>query len=262
MNTKSFRPILLASVVLILVLAAACGTSATPTAAPTDTPIPPTATATLKPTSTPRPTATPNIAKTKEAEADQATLQKYVDSGYLSSTEGTIYPLQSKTFEMAQINYLNIESAGFNDQITDFAFWGDLKWSSAGKVNYPEFSGCGIAFRVGDNFADEYTAMITNDSVLVTWCFAALGNRCGRIGVTRGTGRVKFGNPAEAHFEFVASGGQAYALVNGKFIGEYTFFKDRLTKPGYFTYSIISGTNKDYGTRCSVDNAKLWVPKQ
>ena len=260
MYKKPYNPIMLAGVILILV-SLACSSSATPTVVPTDTIIPPTATATLKPTSTPRPTATPNIAKTKEAEADQATLQKYVDSGYIASTEGTLYTLQSTSFEMAQKNYLNIEDSGYHDPVLDFAFWGDLKWSSAGQVNYPEYSGCGIAFRVGDNFVDQYTAMITNESVLVTWCFAALGNRCGRVGVTRGKGRVKFGNPAEAHFEFIENSGHAYALVNGEFIGEYTLFQDRLTEPGYFTYSIISGTNKDYGTRCSVDNAKLWVPK-
>ncbi len=261
MLKKSYRPIVLAGVVL-LVVSLACGSTAVPTAAPTNTSAPATSTATIAPTSTPFPTATPNMAATKEAEADQATLQNYVDKGYISSKDGKVYDLKSATFDMAQINYLNYEDAGAKELVTDFAFWGDVKWSSAATVNYPEYSGCGIAFRVGDNVVDAYTAMLTNDSVFVTWCFAALGNKCGRVGKTSGKGTVKFGNPAEAHFEFVVSKGLAYALVNNEFVAKYTLFEDRLTQPGFFAYSIISGTNKDYGTRCSMDNAKLWVPNQ
>jgi hypothetical protein len=261
MRNFHFGPIKIAGLVLILgVLACSSGQSATQTPAPTDTSLPPTAT--KVPTSTPRPTATPNLAATKEAENDQATLQKYVDGGYLSSTEGKIYPLDPNTFEMAKINYLNYADTGMSETVTDFAFWGDVKWESAGPVNSPEFSGCGISFRIGSNLVDSYTAMLTNESVLVTWCFAGLGNRCGRVGKTRGKGTVKFGNPAEAHFEFITNKGHSYALVDNEFIAEYTLFQDKLTNPGLFAYSIISGTNRDYGTRCTVDNAKIWVPNQ
>jgi hypothetical protein len=259
MHTKRFGPIWIVLMVL-LVVSMACGAGQTaPTAAPvpTNTPRP-----ADTPTSTVVPTATPDVAGTQAAEADQATLQKYVQASYLTSTEGTLTELKPATFEMAKRNFLNLEDSGYYESIKDFAFWGDVKWTNAGPVNYPEYSGCGIAFRVGSNLSDEYDAMITNDSFLVTWCFAALGNRCGRVGTTRGSGRVKFGNPAEAHLEFVVNGGHAYALVDGNFIGEYTLFQDRLTSPGFFAYSIISGTNKDFGTRCTIENAKLWVPNQ
>lgn len=262
MNKKDFGPIWKATIVLVLASLACSSTqAATPTAVPTNTSVPPTATATLIPTSTPMPTATPNIAATKQVEADQAILQKYVDNGYLPSTDGTLYSLRSSTFNMAQQNYLDFEDSGATVPVTDFAAWADISWSSAGIVNSPEYSGCGFAFRFQDN-GDGYTAMLTNDSVLITWCFAGLGNRCGRVGKTKGTGRVSLKDPAKAHFEFVVSNGLAYALVNGDLIGEYTLFDDKLTKPGNFYYTLISGTNKDYGTRCTVENAKLWVPNQ
>ncbi len=247
-----------------LIVSLACSSvapAAAPTAPPPTTQAPPTltATATTAPTSTPEPTATPDLAATKEAEADQARLQKYVDSGYISSTKGTIYSLTDNTLQMAKINYINYDMTGYNDQVTDFAAWEDLKFSSAGPVAYPEFSGCGFGFRMKDN-GDTYTAMVTNDSVLITWCFEALGNRCGRVGKTSGTGRLKLSNPAEVHFEFIVSGGKAFALVDDKMIASYTLFADRLTDPGYFLYSIVSGTNKDYGTRCTMTNGKIWVP--
>ena len=73
-------------------------------------------------------------------------------------------------------------------------------------------------------------------------------------------GPVKFWNPVEAHFEFITNKGQAYTLVNGGFTAEYTLFQDRLTEPGLFAKGFISGTNRDYGSRCTIDNAKLWDP--
>jgi len=246
----------------VLLLSTACATAApaAPAATATSTTIPATATATTRPTSTPRPTATPNLAATQEAKADQAVLQKYLDSGYISSTQGIVYGLTDNTREMAQRNYLDYDLSGYKDVVTDFAAWADLKWSSASDVHYPEFSGCGFGFRMKNN-GDAYTAMLTNDSVFVTWCFQALKG-CGRVGKSSGKGTVKLGNPAEAHFEFILTGGRAHALVDGELIADYTLFQDRLTDPGYFTYSIISGTNKDYGTRCSITNGKLWVPAE
>jgi len=38
-------------------------------------------------------------------------------------------------------------------------------------------------------------------------------------------------------------------------------FTEKLLNPGYLLYSIISGTNADYGTRCEITNAGLWVVK-
>jgi len=263
MNKNHKNKILSAFLALVFVtLACSSGstTQPTPTSLPaTDTPTPK---PTDRPTSTPKPTATPNVAKTQEAEADLATIQKYVDNGYLSSANGKLYPLTDNTREMAQKNFLDYNLSGYDqDVITDFAVWADLDWTSAAPVNFPEFSGCGFGFRMQPSNFDAYTAMVTNDSVLVTWCFQALKG-CGRVGKTRGKGTVKLGNPAKVHFELIVNKGQAYALVNDEFVAEYTLFKDRLTDPGYFAYSIISGTNKDYGTRCTISNGKLWVPNQ
>ena len=251
------------SALLLVSVGCASVAAPTPTVAPSSTPVPPTltATATIPPTSTPRPTATPNLAATQAYEADQARLQKYVESGYIASTAGKVYSLDDSTQEMAQIHYLNYFASGYQDSVKDFAAWVDIKMSSAAPVSYPEYSGCGFGFRIKDN-GDAYTAMVTNDSVLVTWCFQALGNKCGRVGKTSGKGTVKLPNPAEAHLEFIVNGGTAHALVNGELVAKYTLFGDRLVEPGFFAYSIVSGTNKDYGTRCTMTNGKIWVPNQ
>jgi hypothetical protein len=257
------RPAL--AILMLLLASLACSAVApTPTAVP-PSPLPPTlaatATATPRPTSTPRPTATPNLAATQEAEADQARLSKYLESGYISSTAGTILPLSDNSSELAQMNYLDYFETGYPDQVRDFAAWVNVQLSSAGPVAYPEYSGCGFGFRIKENW-DAYTAMVTNDSVLVTWCLEAFGNRCGRVGKTSGKGTVKLPSPAEFQLEFIVQDGIAHALVDGQLIGKYTLFKDRLVEPGYFMYSIVSGTNKGYGTRCTMTNGKIWVPDE
>ncbi len=262
MHTRHLRPFWTALIILVLA-SLACGVfqAATPTALPTETPLPPTATftATTVPTATTTPTSTPNATATAKAQKDQETIQKYVDNGYLTSTKGTFFDLSPATFSMAKQYYLTFEDTGYKKGVTDFATWADIDMESASTVNYPEYSGCGFAFRFQPN-GDGYTAMLTNDSVLITWCFAGLGNMCGRIGKTRGSGRISLGNPAKVHFEFIVSNGMAYSLVDGEFVASYTLFEDKLTDPGGFLYTLISGTNKDYGTRCTINNAKLFVP--
>ena len=125
---------------------------------------------------------------------------------------------------------------------------------------YPEHSGCGFSFRISPTNYDGYTAHITNESVLVTYCNESI-HKCGQLGKTRGTGTLNLPNPAEAKLELVVNGTQAYVRVNGEFIGEYTLFTDKMVDPGYILYSIVSGTNADYGTRCEITNGGLWVAK-
>jgi len=261
MNARYFNPTL--SLVLFLFLASmACAGSdqptPLPTQAPTDTPLPePTATATSEPTNTPEPTATPDIAATKFVEDAARRVQKYVEKGYLPGTDGTLHALDDYRREMAQINYIDVDFAGFEDKITNFAVRGHVKWQSAAKVNYPEFSGCGFAYRFQDN-GDGYTVFISSEAIVMYYCDSSIG-RCGRLGTTRGKGTLDFTEPAEADLELVVKDDHAYVLVNDQFIGEYTLFKERLREPGYLIYSIISGTNKDYGTRCEITDAALWV---
>jgi hypothetical protein len=254
--------ILLALAIAVQACSSAAPATPTPTIAPpTDTPLPsPTPTNTAKPTNTPRPTATPNLAATQRIEDALANVQKYKENGYLPTTDGKLYALDDYQRNMAKIHYLDYDLAGYNGKIQNFAVWADVSWTSAGPVNSPEYSGCGFTYRYNESNGDAYTAMLTNDSVLLTYCDSSI-RRCGRPGKTSGKGTLKLDNPASAHFEFIVFDEHAYALVDGEFIGEYTLSLSRLTGPGYFLYSIISGTNKDFGTRCEITNANLWVVK-
>jgi len=79
-------------------------------------------------------------------------------------------------------------------------------------------------------------------------------------GPTRGTGRVKFGNPAEADFTMIVKGNYVYVLMDNEVAGEYTLAQSR-SLTGHIGLTVLSGTNKDYGTRCEMINLRLWLPK-
>ena len=51
----------------------------------------------------------------------------------------------------------------------------------------------------------------------------------------------------------------SYVILNDEVIGEYTLPQSDLIE-GALGISILSGTNKDYGTRCEITNAHLWTP--
>lgn len=259
MNTKSLAPLRLAAAFLILaVLACSFLQAATvvPTVQPTNSPtsLPPTATSV--PTATPPPTETPDLAATKTAAGLQARIQGYVKNGYLASDQGSFVQLQDSTDSFAKKNYLRYSSAGYDSQVKNFAVWAHVGLTSASPVNYPEYSGCGFTFRVNDA-GDAYTLMVIKDRVLMTAC---RNNTCKEVGKTRGSGRLGYQGDFEASVDLIVNDTDARVLVDNQLIGEYTLSSDYLTDPGYLGYSIISGTNKDYGTRCTYNNAGLWIP--
>lgn len=107
---------------------------------------------------------------------------------------------------------------------------------------------------------DEYAAFLTNSRIYFMRSTEAMGSYAAEVGKSKGTGRVSFDNPAEADFVLAVTGKKAYAYVNQQFIGEYTLSNDQFTR-GSFGVALLSGSNKDYGTRCEATNMQLLVIK-
>ena len=257
MQRRIQRPFVLFTFVLILV-SLACGT-AQPT--PTSTPQP-TATKTLTPTKTatptrtPIPTKTPNLAATKRADELNAEVQTYYDQGYLSTTEGRFRELDDFKEEWAQLGWYSWWL--LNDTTSDFFMKAHFKWTSAYKS--ADISGCGFVFAVEQN--DNHYAVFLDKSKVY---FLESTYYTRRYGPTRGTGVVDFENPAdhpiEADFTLIVKGAYAYVLVNEQNVGEYTLAQSKNLR-GRLGLSLLSGTNKDYGTRCEMTNLHLWIPKK
>ena len=247
-------PMMLA-VISLTVSALACGVGAQATPIPTvppptDTPLP-LPTKTIRPTATPQPTATPDVVATGMAELETAMsvlVQEYYDEGYLPSVEGEYIPLADFEEDWAQMDWYKWWT--FDLSASTFVMNGHFNWSSA--IDRPEVSGCGFAFNVSENGA--YAVFVDKDRILF------LNDKGYEVGKTRGSGRVSFSLPAETDFTLIVNNAdhKAIVLVDSEFNGEYAFSRNESIS-GPVGYSILSGTNKDFGTHCEITNAELWI---
>ncbi|MCC6259603.1 MAG: hypothetical protein IT311_01970 [Anaerolineales bacterium] len=212
----------------------------TNTAVPTNPPVP---TRTSTPTASPAPTEDPLYEETL------AQVQEFVDEGHIPNTDGEYIELEDFKETFAQMGWY--QSFPTDIELEDFVFMGHVEWETAGSTS--EISGCGILFAQQDDTSD-YAVFLDKSRIFFS---SSTPKNYFELGKTRGTGKLNFGNPAEADFSLVVYDYHAYVYVNGKFIGEYTLSKDKPLK-GVFGYGIISGINRDFGTRCEITSARVW----
>lgn len=257
----SFRFVLLFLSLALVV--SACSTAA-PAPTLTDTPQPTATetlvpTATMKPTRTPRPTSTPNMTATQKAEDFQAEVQSYFDQGYLPSTEGSMEEYGEYSQSFAQLDWYSWESLGVSK--ADFLLSGHFKWWSA--YRSASESGCGFAFAIQED-GSHYVVFLDRSRIVFLDYDTSYGTYSRYVGLTRGTGKVKFDNPfdhpVEADFTLIVNDTTAYVLVDEELIGQYTLAESRILR-GDVGLTVLSGTNKDFGTRCTMTNLHLWTPK-
>lgn len=258
---KTQRANLFLPVVLVLnSFLSACGALATE--APTRTPQP-TATKTLVPTKTftptvtPRPTRTPNLTATQRYESYNAEIQKYYELGYISTTKGHFNKYDDFEEEWAQLYWY--QWWDLQHTARDFVLSAHFKWSNA--YRNADESGCGFVFAIQEN--GEHYAVFLDRSKIVFFGYDAADKYSHDVGLTSGIGRVKFDNPAdqpvEADFTIIVTNAYTYVLVNGEVVGEYTLSQSRILK-GKLGLSLLSGTNKGYGTRCEMTDIHSWIP--
>jgi hypothetical protein len=256
----SFRLVLL---FLSMVLAASACSTVAPTPTLTSTPQPTATetlvpTATLTPTRTPRPTSTPNMTATQRAEDYQAEVQSYFDQGYLKTTEGSIEEVSMFVQRFAQLDWYSWEALGVN--VADFFLSGHFQWSSAYR-NAAE-SGCGFVFAIQED--GSHYAVFLDRARIIFLDYDASYTYSRNVGLTRGTGRVKFDNPfdhaVEADFTLIVNDTTAYVLVDQELTGQYTLAQSRILK-GDLGLTVLSGTNKDFGTSCAISNIHYWTPE-
>ena len=258
MNENAFRWFAFLFLVLLPVsLACAAVAPATPAAAPTSASVPATApaAATVLPTSTPPPTSTPDLAATQQADAKQTLLKKYQDAGYISSTSGDIVDLIDFHQEWAQMRWyqwwtIDTKPVAYGDLV----FHANFKWATASAT--PENSGCGIVFGIQPD-TQNYSIFVDKDRIL--FMTTKGGSRAYEVGKTSGSGRLHIEEPYSADVGIIVTGYKSYVIVNDV-VTQYSLSKDRTTT-GDFALSVLSGTNKDYGTKCDITDAYIWLPK-
>lgn len=261
MKSQKFSPLFSTLLILVFVSLACSGTAGEPTAVPaTETPAP-TATDTATPTNTPRPsptprpTKTPNLAATQQYEEFDAETQKYFDLGYIATTDGRFVVYDDFEYETADLT--TYYWWPLKTEARDFYMSAHFKWASA--YRNADISGCGLVFAIQDD-GYQYAVFLDRSKIY----FVEADRYYRSIGLTRGTGRVKFDNPfdqpAEADFTLIVNDAYAYVLVNDELVGEYTLSQSKNLR-GQLGYALLSGTNKDYGTRCEMTNIHAWIPQ-
>lgn len=260
------RSIKMLLVVFLFAALTACDMSSLPFAKPTATPtplptstataIPPTSTSTSTSTNTPlptatkRPTATPNLAATQQYTDMETLVKGLADKGYIAPTEGKFQALDDFTNEWAQLGWYQWEPTGAEP--TDFVLQADLSWESAS--NTPNPSGCGFVFRLQPN-NDHYLVFVSTTGHVVY--YAAVGADMNFLAANYfGIG----GSKGKANFVLIVSGARFRALIDGKSVGAVTGYSGSLLE-GELAYTILSGTNVGYGTRCNMTNVTLWQIK-
>jgi hypothetical protein len=229
-----------------------------PTTVPSRTPLPSTftpeatATQTPRPSSTPKPTRTPNFEATAQYDAVAAKVKEYFDAGYISTSKGVAFRhLPLFTDHWAQIDWFQWTYLDYSP--ADFVIETDLKWESASAV--ANSSGCGFVFRLADK--DNFYVMFVSLKGYVESTIFSGGN-------SAFLSRGYYGSAAQnggVHLTLIVEGDTFRVLIDDKFIKSYTGFKAKLLS-GKLAYTVFSGTNKDYGTRCTFSNTDLWTIKK
>jgi hypothetical protein len=220
----------------------------------TDTPLP-----TLTPTPTPTPTRTPrpNMTATFLAQATAQArpfaeeIQHLHTQGRLQDTEGLYYQLEDYSGALAKINWMEPFWTGF--VLSDFVLRGHLAWETAKEGANIAGSGCGFSFGIDKDFKNYHIAIFALDgNVRLFRCW----NCGGRLELISSGYYDKIDYmKGDADVMLIVEGERIQFFVNG----EHTFnLPNQKDFNGYLTYTISSGTNYGFGTRCTFTNFELW----
>ncbi len=228
-----------------------------PTALPTDippqilVPSPTNPPPTVENSPTPSPVETPAIQTDSQIMAD---VKDYYEKGYLPYEGGelTILPDFSRT--QPAIDFHDFTPTRVKAQ--DFALWADIELNSTGSSTYPNYTGCGFAYRVQGN-NQGYTAILATDHVWMGACSAGM-RECELFGALYGTGEVDVYNKTKTRFSLIVNRDRAYVLVNGFLAGQYNLFTSKLMGMGDLLYDSVSNYAAGYWTSCQMSNVKLW----
>jgi len=176
-------------------------------------------------------------------------VERLASEGILASSEGTYELLDPFDASWAQLNWYQWLPTGASP--TDFVVRANATWDSASDKADWWNSGCGFVFRE-TNVDNHYFAYLGLDGYANMTRF--------RNGVWAELGRSFYGSVdvprGSAELMLVAEGNQFTFYVDDTRVLQR---QDSAHPEGELAYTLISGTNKDWGTRCQLDDVELWT---
>ena len=264
---KTSNPVRIMTLLITLSLfLSACSLGTTPQPSPTSNPEAantPEASATLAPvststtigdsaTKTPKPTLSPmpttDLTETNLYSDFTQTLQKLYDAKHIDTMAGAFKHLPDYQKEFAQINYLQWYETG--ESPTNFILRSDISWESASAA--ANNSGCGFFFHIKDkdNFYVLYVSLkgVVDMQSLNNNTWSRLGS--GVYGSAKPKGKV--------NLTLIVQDQKYKVFINDKLMKTYLGSTGKLLH-GELAYTVLSGTNKSFGTRCNFTNTVLWT---
>jgi hypothetical protein len=176
-------------------------------------------------------------------------MQQLYDDGILASTDGEFIPFQDFEESIAKINYVTWWATDFAP--TSYAIRANAEWSSASDSANWFNSGCGFVYGLEDNrnFHLAYLALDGNVN-LKRW---VNGDQTFYAQDYYGSVDIPDGS---AEITMVVQGQRTIFLVNGE---EVSNQHDSLLKPGTLAFTVLSGTNAGFGTRCKLTDIGLMI---
>lgn len=171
---------------------------------------------------------------------------------YYTSTPVSYFVISDYDQSWAQIGWGQYTS--IEDPPTNFVIRTDANWSSASDTANWDQSGCGFVFHAKDT-SNLFIAYLGLDgSVYVQRLYNGENKILGSVNY----GKVDIPE-GSAEIMLMVNGDKIYFFVNGEevYSGSDSLLTGALDS-GDLAFILMSGTNKDFGTRCQMKNTDLW----
>jgi hypothetical protein len=194
-------------------------------------------------------TAVVEVAATALAENMYSDILQLQSDGVLQNTEGQYYIVDDFEESWAQINWYQWWRTGL--QPTNFVVRAHTEWESASRTANWFDSGCGFVFRETDEDNHYVIFLALDGNVYMKGYVEGKYRELGR----EYYGKLDFMN-GEADVVLVVEGDHIVYFINGEKIFERNH---NYLDSGNLDLTLVSGTNKDFGTRCEITDIEVWA---
>ena len=185
---------------------------------------------------------------TQQAESMYNLVESLHADEIISTIDGRYYQIDDYDARWAQINWYQWEPTGFAP--SNFVLRAEIAYDSASNSANWAYSGCGFVFRDTGN-KNHYRVFYALDG------YVYLTGLKGETWLSLGRGYYGRSVVPSGHFSLilVAEGDSFTIFIDGEKMHSK---QDAIHSEGHLHYTLSSGTNKDYGTRCVMTEIELW----
>lgn len=223
----------------------------TTTPEPTNTPGP-TRTPTITKTPKPSPTPTPDYYSIVGAQIESAKSKELIEV-FKEFSKSEAVTIDDYRYDGARL--LSLFSRGIDFQPEEFLIISKVKWEHTSPKITASSASCGFMFRNNDKDKSYFSVISADGNTRLInikedhW-----------LGVAHKKVRSQSFNAQSDEVEFLMAvlPYRFVLAIDGEIIIDQNIEWD---STGYFGYSLISGTNRDYGTRCNFSDTVVFVNK-